>query len=123
MARDRLTKIMFVCRQAPYGTVYAYEGLEVMLIFAAYEQEYAAAFVDDGVLDLKKNKDASGLGMKEFSTTYRVMEDYGIERVYVDGQSLKERGLTPEDLMIPVEVVDRNAIAKVMAEQDVVIPF
>ncbi len=123
MARDRLTKIMFVCRQAPYGTIYAYEGLEVMLIFAAYEQEYCAAFMDDGVLDLKKGKDASGLDMKEFSTTYRVMEDYGIEKVYVDGRSLEERGLTPEDLMIPVEVVDRATIAKVMAEQDVVLPF
>ena len=80
MARDRLTKVMFVCRQAPYGSVYAYEGLGVMLIFAAYEQEYAAAFVDD-------------------------------------------RGLTADDLMIPVEVVDRDAIAKVMAEQDVILPF
>jgi len=114
---------MFICRQAPYGSVYAYEGLEVMLIFAAYEQEYAAAFVDDGVLDLKKGKDSAGIGMKEFSTTYRVMEDYGIEKVYVDGQSMKDRGLTPDDLMIPVEVVDRDAIAKVMAEQDVILPF
>ena len=114
---------MFVCRQAPYGSVYAYEGLEVMLIFAAYEQEYAAAFVDDGVLDLKKDKDSAGLGMKEFSTTYRVMEDYGIEKVYVDSQSMEDRGLTADDLMIPVEVVDRDAIAKVMAEQDVILPF
>lgn len=123
MARDRLTKVMFICRQAPYGSVYAYEGLEVMLIFAAYEQEYAAAFVDDGVLDLKKDKDSAGLGMKEFSTTYRVMEDYGIEKVYVDSQSMEDRGLTADDLMIPVEVVDRDAIAKVMAEQDVILPF
>jgi len=114
---------MFLCRQAPYGTIYAYEGLEVMLIFGAFEEDYTAVFVDDGVLDLKKDKDASGLEMKEFSTTYRVMEDYGIEKVYVDGESMKERGITPEDLMIPVEVVDRNAIAKAMAEQDIVIPF
>jgi len=123
MVRDRKTKIMFLCRQAPYGTIYAYEGLEVMLIFGAFEEDYTAVFVDDGVLDLKKDKDASGLEMKEFSTTYRVMEDYGIEKVYVDGESMKERGITPEDLMIPVEVVDRNAIAKAMAEQDIVIPF
>jgi len=123
MVRDRKTKIMFLCRQAPYGTIYAYEGLEVMLIFGAFEEDYTAVFVDDGVLDLKKDKDASGIEMKEFSTTYRVMEDYGIEKVYVDGESMKERGITPEDLMIPVEVVDRNAIAKAMAEQDIVIPF
>ncbi|PIW82277.1 MAG: sulfurtransferase TusC, partial [Nitrospirae bacterium CG_4_8_14_3_um_filter_70_85] len=89
MVRDRKTKIMFLCRQAPYGTIYAYEGLEVMLIFGAFEEDYTAVFVDDGVLDLKKDKDASGIEMKEFSTTYRVMEDYGIEKVYVDGESMK----------------------------------
>ena len=32
-------KFMYVNRHAPYGTVYALEGLEVVLIGAAFEQE------------------------------------------------------------------------------------
>jgi tRNA 2-thiouridine synthesizing protein C len=123
MAEDRKTKIMFICRQAPHGSIYAYEGLEVMLIFGAYEQEYAAVFMDDGVYDLKRGQDTTELGVKEFATTYRVMEDYGIETIYVDRKSLEERGLTEDDLLIPVQVVDREVISQAMEEQDVLLPF
>jgi tRNA 2-thiouridine synthesizing protein C len=123
MAEDRLTKIMFVCRQAPHGSIYAYEGLEVILIFGAYEQEYAAVFMDDGVYDLKKGQDTSEAEVKEFSTTYRVMEDYGVETIYVDRKSLEDRGLTEDDLLIDVQVVDREVISKAMQEQDVLLPF
>ena len=123
MAEDRKAKIMFICRQAPHGSIYAYEGLEVMLIFGAYEQEYAAVFMDDGVYDLKKGQDTTELGVKEFATTYRVMEDYGIETIYVDRKSLEDRGLTEEDLLIPVQVVEREVISQAMHEQDVLLPF
>lgn len=122
MAKEK-TKIMFICRQAPHGSIYAYEGLEVMLIFGAYEQEYVAVFMDDGVFDLKKGQDTSELGVKEFSTTYRVMEDYGIETIYVDRKSMEERGLTTDDLLIPVQVVEREVIAEAMEKQDVLLPF
>ncbi len=32
-------KFMFVNRKAPYGTIYALEALEVVLISAAFEQD------------------------------------------------------------------------------------
>ena len=35
-------KFMYVNRKAPYGTVYALEGLEVVLITAAFDQEKIA---------------------------------------------------------------------------------
>ena len=42
-------KFMFVNRKAPYGTIYALEGLEVVLISAAFDQDVSLAFMDDGV--------------------------------------------------------------------------
>ena len=32
-------KIMHVMRKAPHGTIYTYEGLEMILIMAAYDQD------------------------------------------------------------------------------------
>ena len=32
-------KLMYVNRRAPYGTIYAWESLEVVLIGAAFDQE------------------------------------------------------------------------------------
>ena len=47
-----IKKFMYVNRTAPYGTIYAWESLEVVLIGAAFEQDVSVAFVDDGVYQL-----------------------------------------------------------------------
>jgi tRNA 2-thiouridine synthesizing protein C len=116
-------KIMFVNRKAPHGSVYALEGLEVILIFGAYDQEISAVFMDDAVLSLKKGQDTSELGTKDFSATFRVLEAYGVENRYVEKESLEQRGLTEDDLIIDVEVVDQTVLREIMGTQDVLLPF
>ena len=44
-----IKKFMYVNRKAPYGTIYALESLEVVLIGAAFDQDVSLAFLDDGV--------------------------------------------------------------------------
>ena len=123
MEESKTRKIMFVNRKAPHGSIYAYEGLEVILIFGAYDQENSAVFLDDAVLSLKKGQDTSELGTKGFAATFKVMESYGVENRYVDRESLEQRGLTKDDLLVDVEVMDGAALRKVMGEQDVLLPF
>lgn len=91
-------KFCYVNRKAPYGTVYALESLEVVLIGAAFEQEVSLVFMDDGVFQLTKDQDTSGSDMKDFSPTYRALGDYDINKIYICKQSLEERGLTIDDL-------------------------
>ena len=45
-------KFLYINRKAPYGTDYALESLEVVLIGAAFEQDVSLAFLDDGVFQL-----------------------------------------------------------------------
>ena len=71
-------KFMYVNRKAPYGTIYALESLEVVLIAAAFEQDVSLAFIDDGVYQIKKGQDTSGIDMKNFSPTYRALEMYDV---------------------------------------------
>ena len=49
-------KFMYVNRKGPYGTVYALEGLEVVLITAAFDQDESMVFIDDGVFQIKKDQ-------------------------------------------------------------------
>lgn len=114
-------RFMYVNRKAPYGTIYALENLEVVLIAAAFDQDVSVVFVDDGVYQLKRNQDTTAIGMKNFSNTYRALDDYDVEKIYVEQESLKARGLTEEDLIIPVEVLAADDLCEVMAQQDVVI--
>ena len=130
-------KFMYVNRKAPYGTIYALEALEVVLISAAFEQDVSLAFLDDGIYQLMQGQNTSGIGMKNFSPTYRALGDYDVKKLYVEKESLDERGLKPEDLMQityedeeadfaekpSVRLVSRSELTDIMAQQDVLLNF
>ena len=114
-------KFMFVNRKAPYGTVYALESLEVVLISAAFEQDVSLVFVDDGVYQLKKGQQTKGIETKNFSPTYRALEGYDVEKLYVERESLEARGLAEADLIVDVTVLGAAELGALMDEQDVVV--
>ena len=116
-------KFMFVNRTAPYGTVYALESLEVVLISAAFEQDVSLVFVEDGVFQLKKGQQTKGIETKNFSPTYRALEGYDVEKLYVERESLAARGLAEDDLVVDVTVLSSTELGKLMDEQDVVLSF
>ncbi|NTW49070.1 MAG: sulfurtransferase complex subunit TusC [Chlorobiales bacterium] len=121
MENMKIKKIMHVMRRAPHGTIYSYEGLEMILIMATYEQDLSIAFIGDGVYALKKEQDTAGIGIKGFAKTFRALEGYDVEKFYVDRVSLEERGLTEDDLVLDVEVLSSEEIGKLMREQEVII--
>ena len=116
-------KFMFVNRKAPYGTIYALEGLEVVLISAAFNQDVSLAFLDDGVYELLKGQQTKALEVKNFSPTFRALEDYDVTKLYVELEALQARGLTESDLIVPVEVVHAQRMAEIMESQDVILSF
>ncbi len=118
-----IKKFMFVNRKAPYGTIYALESLEVVLITAAFDQDVSLAFLDDGVYQLKKGQQPKGIETKNFSPTYRALEGYDIEKLYVEKESLEARGLTEDDLLVDVKVLSRKELGALMDEQNVVLSF
>lgn len=132
-----IKKFMYLNRRAPYGTIYAWESLEVVLIGAAFDQEVSLMFVDDGVYQLVKGSDTSKSAMKNFMPTYRTLGDYGVRHLYVDKASLEARGLTADDLIEVawedfeteeevdniVEVVDTEQATQLLAESEVVFSF
>ncbi len=130
-------KFMYINRKAPYGTIYAWEALEVVLIGAAFEQDVSVTFMDDGVYQLVKGQDTAGIGMKNFSPTYAALGDFEITKIYVEKESLEERGLSLEDLQHlvwededddwaerdSIRLVSRTELADVLADQDVLFNF
>ena len=118
-----IKKFMYVNRKAPYGTVYALEGLEVVLITAAFDQDVSMVFIDDGVFQIKKDQETSGINMKNFSPTYRALEGYEVEKIYAERESLLARGIDEDDLVIPAEILTASEIAELMDAQDVIVSF
>ncbi|HYQ71924.1 MAG TPA: sulfurtransferase complex subunit TusC [Gammaproteobacteria bacterium] len=136
MSED-VKKFMYINRRAPYGTIYAWESLEVVLIGAAFEQDVSLAFIDDGVFQLTRGQDTKGIGMKNFSPTYSALGDYEVTKIYVEKESLEERGLTLDDLQHlvwedededyaekdSIRLVSRAELAEVIAGSDVLFNF
>ncbi|MCX7945399.1 MAG: sulfurtransferase complex subunit TusC [Hydrogenophilus sp.] len=118
-----MKKFMFVNRKAPYGSVYALESLEVVLITAAFEQQVSVVFLDDGVYQLVKGGQTRGIEMKNHIPAYRVLPDYDIDKFYVERESMEARGLTPEDFVVDVIVLSAAELGALMEEQDVVLSF
>ena len=118
-----MKKFMFVNRKAPYGTVYALESLEVVLITATFDQDVSLVFIDDGVYELTKGQQTKGIGIKNYSPSYRALDGYDVEKLYVDQASLSARGLTEKDLLVPVEVLTAEQMGQLMQQQDVILSF
>ena len=93
------------------------------MIGAAFDQDVSVVFIDDGVFEIQKGQDTGEIGMKNFSPTYRALEMYDVEKLYVSKESLDERGLSEDDLVVDVEVLPDSQIADLMDEQDVIFTF
>jgi len=130
-------KFLYINRKAPYGTIYALESLEVVLIGAAFEQDVAVAFLDDGVYQLAKGQVTEEIGMKNFSPTYKALGDYDVNKIYVEKESLEARGLTLDDLLPltyededddwaekdSIKLVSATELAEIMDQSDIVLSF
>ena len=130
-------RFMYMNTKAPYGTVYALESLEVVLIGAAFEQDVSLAFIGDGIYQLVKGQDTQDIGMKNFSPTYAALGDYDVNKIYVEKESLEERGLSLDDLQHlvwedededwaekdSIRLVSRSELADVIDDQDVILSF
>lgn len=132
-----IKKFLYVNRKAPYGTIYALESLEVVLIGAAFEQDVQLAFLDDGVYQLIKGQVTDEIGVKNFSPTYKALGDFDVNNIYVEQESLDARGLTIDDLLPltyededddwaekdSIKVVNAQELAEIMDQADIVMSF
>jgi tRNA 2-thiouridine synthesizing protein C len=116
-------KFMYVNRRAPHGTIYAQESLEVVLVGAAFDQDVSIVFMDDGVYQILKDQDTSAIGTKNFSKTFRALEMYDVEKLYVEKESMQARGISEDDLNVPVEVISSEEIGRLMEQHDVILSF
>ncbi len=136
MSED-IKKFMYINRRAPHGTIYAWESLEVVLIGAAFDQDVSLAFMDDGVYQLLKGQDTADIETKNFSPTYAALGDYDVTKLYVEKESLEERGLTLDDLMDlkwededddwaekdSIRLVSREELSAILDQQEVIFSF
>ena len=61
--------------------------------------------------------------MKPLGDGFPMLSDFGVNKFYVHDGSLSERGLTPDDLVMDVEIVDDAGVARILESTGIVLPF
>lgn len=118
------SEFLFLMRKAPHGSIFSQEGLEAVLIASSYQYKVTLLFLDDGVFILKKNQNTQKLGTKGFLKTYFALTQIGVNRFFIDRESLKERGLHETDLIeIPLKFLSTKEIQELIAQNKVFFPF
>lgn len=109
-------RFLFIFGRPPEDRFRATEWLDMILTAAAFDQPVALLFLDEGLQPLRRESPAATA-----TPNFQLLQMYDIESVWVERESLEERGLTEQDLAIPVAVLGRAEIAALIADREVVV--
>lgn len=114
-------KLAFLCRRSPLGSGHAAEMLEAILIAAAFDQEVHLVFLDDGVFQLVEDQAPGLVGRRGLAEGFAELADLDIDHLWVERESLAERGLADAPLILAAVPLDRAALGDLLAKMDVVL--
>ena len=116
-------KIAVVCRQPPYGSSLAREALDAAMAAAAFDQQVSLIFVGDGVWQLCRQQQPEAIDQRSFEKQLALLPLYEVEQLFADVDALRARGLAADDLSLPVKLLEPQAVATLLRQQDVVLSF
>ena len=109
---------LFVLRKPTICGAYSQEMLDIILTAAVFDQHVAILLLDGGVFQLKKNQHPNA-DIKDTSCIFRALEIYDVKKIYVEYESIQERGLESSDLFLPVQICYRKNLTQLFLEFDV----
>ncbi|MEX5688207.1 sulfurtransferase complex subunit TusC [Pseudomonas silesiensis] len=92
--------LLIISRQSPWSGPSAREALDIVLAGGAFDLPIGLLFLDDGVFQLAANQDARALQQKDLSANLQALPMFGVEDIFVCGDSAAERCLDPRALSL-----------------------
>lgn len=114
-------RFLFMLRRPPQAGFRVRESLDMVLTTAAFDQPVTLLFLDDGVYQLKHGQRPDAADLPPVAPLFDALALYDVEAVLAERESLNERGLTEDDLVIPVEIIERADIPALIADRDIVV--
>jgi len=93
-------RTLALCRQAPYGSALAREGLEAVLAAAAMDRAPELLFLCDGIFQLLDNQEPGAIDQKSLRRNLQALPMFGVETIHVCERSLMERGVDTGQITI-----------------------
>jgi tRNA 2-thiouridine synthesizing protein C len=115
-------KILFVLRKPPHSGAYTQEMLDIIMTAAAFDQEVSVLLLDNAVFQIKRQQNPENSGLKDTAAIFKALPIYNIQTIYVEKESLQQRGLTEDHLEGAVLGIPRNEIGEFFKEFDLILP-
>jgi tRNA 2-thiouridine synthesizing protein C len=115
-----MKKLLCVISQPPYANSHVLELLETAMVAAVFDMQVSLLFRDEGLWSLLETQNADPLGQRTLSKVLLAMPDYEVSSIYVCADTLRNRQLDSDELVLPVTLLDKSAQANLISEQDVV---
>lgn len=112
---------LFVMRRPPHEGSGVRESLDMLMTAAAFDQRVRLLFLDDGVFLLKSGQRPESLELKPVGPLFAALEIYDVEGLWVEEESLAERGLHPAALLLPTRGIRRAEVAGFVTSADIVV--
>ncbi|MFD1260524.1 sulfurtransferase complex subunit TusC [Entomomonas asaccharolytica] len=113
--------MLIICKQAPWGNISVREILDLALAGGAFDLPISLLFLEDGVFQLVANQQAKTIQQKDISANLQALPLFGIEELLVAEDSLAQRGLTTEQLILPVKLIPQQQLTDLLTQYDVVV--
>ena len=85
--------------------------------------EDPVVFIGDGVYQLKRGHSPEKILQKHYQPLFKMLAMYDVEQVYVCKESLMQRNLKVEDLLIEVTLLDEQQLQDKLPDQDQLLSF
>ncbi len=116
-------KIGIINRQAPHGSSTAREALDLTLAISAFNESLSVFFIGDGVYQLLAKHQADLILQKDFQPMLQMLELYDVENIYVCQQSLSERNISVDQLVIKTRLLNTEEINEYLQQQHQLMSF
>jgi len=93
MSQPKKQKILIVNQSAPYSSGNAKESLDLALAAGTFEQDVSILFTGDSCYQLLATQNPKEIDSKNLNQMLKVLPIYGVEKLFVDEQSLLNRNI------------------------------
>lgn len=115
-------KYAIINTSSTFDDIRGKEALDAALILGSYEMEVSLFFIGDGVYQTLPHAPKS-IKAKDYVSTFKALEFYDIESIYVCEESLQQRRL-PSEINIPNSILcSSNQMQSLLTNFDVILTF
>jgi len=95
--------------------------LDVIMTTAAFDQEVSVLLMDNAAFQIKIHQELGSTGLKDTAAIFKALPLYNVHTLYVEQESLEERGLTQEHLDETVLQILRSDVGEFFKQFDLIL--